>query len=104
MARTKIALIGGGNIGGVLAEQAAYLLVAPVDLGDTFLAAAAHDLGHGDEVNFGPVQCVEHFVQPVGLDDGGDVFHDSSLISRRWCRRFLRGRTGPCPRGSTASR
>ena len=34
MARTKIALIGGGNIGGVLAEQAAYRELADVVLFD----------------------------------------------------------------------
>ena len=42
MARTKIALIGGGNIGGVLAEQAAYR-----ELGDVVLFDVVEDLPQG---------------------------------------------------------
>ncbi len=42
MARTKIALIGGGNIGGVLAEQAAYR-----ELGDVVLFDVVEDMPQG---------------------------------------------------------
>ncbi len=42
MARTKIALIGGGNIGGVLAEQAAYR-----ELGDVVIFDVVEDLPQG---------------------------------------------------------
>ena len=42
MARTKIALIGGGNIGGVLAEQAAYR-----GLGDVVLFDVVEDMPQG---------------------------------------------------------
>ena len=42
MARTKIALIGGGNIGGVLAEQAAYR-----ELGDVILFDVVEDMPQG---------------------------------------------------------
>jgi malate dehydrogenase len=42
MARTKIALIGGGNIGGVLAEQAAYR-----QLGDVVIFDVVEDLPQG---------------------------------------------------------
>ena len=42
MARTKIALIGGGNIGGVLAEQAAYR-----GLGDVIIFDVVEDLPQG---------------------------------------------------------
>jgi malate dehydrogenase len=41
-ARTKIALIGGGNIGGVLAEQAAYR-----ELGDVILFDVVEDMPQG---------------------------------------------------------
>ncbi len=42
MARPKIALIGGGNIGGVLAEQAAYR-----DLGDVVIFDVVEDMPQG---------------------------------------------------------
>jgi len=42
MARTKIALIGGGNIGGVLAEQAAYR-----ELGDVVIFDVVEDMPQG---------------------------------------------------------
>ena len=42
MARTKIALIGGGNIGGVLAEQAAYR-----ELGDVVIFDVVPDMPQG---------------------------------------------------------
>jgi malate dehydrogenase len=42
MARTKIALIGGGNIGGVLAEQAAYR-----ELGDVVMFDVVEDMPQG---------------------------------------------------------
>ena len=42
MARNKIALIGGGNIGGVLAEQAAYR-----ELGDVVMFDVVEDLPQG---------------------------------------------------------
>jgi malate dehydrogenase len=42
MARTKIALIGGGNIGGVLAEQAAYQ-----ELGDVVIFDVVEDMPQG---------------------------------------------------------
>jgi malate dehydrogenase len=48
MARTKIALIGGGNIGGVLAEQAAYR-----DLGDVVIFDVVEGLPEGKALDMG---------------------------------------------------
>ena len=39
-----------GNLEFYLLEQATRLFMAPVDLGDPLLSAAAHNTGHGDQV------------------------------------------------------
>src|SRR5262245_28142956 len=44
-------LVVHGDLEFRLLEEAAGFLVAPVDLGDSLLAAASHDAGHGDQVN-----------------------------------------------------
>ena len=52
MARPKIAMIGGGNIGGVLAEQIAYR-----ELGDVILFDVVEGLPQGHN---GPVEDCEN--------------------------------------------
>ena len=70
MARTKIALIGGGNIGGVLAEQAAYR-----ELGDVVLFDVVEDMPQG---------------KALDLAEGAPIVGRL----RRWCLHRGRG----CPK------
>ena len=68
-----------GDLDLELVQQSAPLHVAPVDLGHPLLPPAAHHLRHGQQDDLFLFERRDDFVQPVGLDDGDDVFHFASL-------------------------
>ena len=56
-----------------LLEKPAAFLVAPINLGDPFLAPAAKNIGHGHKMNLFFFQDSQNFVQPVRLNDRDDI-------------------------------
>ena len=84
MARAKIALIGGGNIGGVLAEQIAYR-----ELGDVVLFDVVEGLPQGKALDMAEAAPVMgHDMRVVGTNDyadtaGSDVIVVTSGLARQ---------------------
>ena len=65
MARPKIALIGGGNIGGVLAEQAAYR-----ELGDVVIFDVVEGMPQAKGMDFSQAAPLRRYgVRVVGSND-----------------------------------
>ena len=69
-------LIVDGDFQFHLFKQGARLAMTPVHLGDSLLPAASDHITHRDQMNLLPGQQIQHFIKPIGLNNGNKMLHN----------------------------